>query len=227
MRRHRQTGIRAHGPRRNRRHGTKPHRTKRQRTMTTSIRERLDAMRAFYAEGHTRNPHSAKIPAQTAGGRKGTRARDSGSPVRRPAQIGGRVVYQRDGHCAGRNTRPTAASGAPGPQPAGAYPALPLPLREPHHSGTAGGGACHGAVNYPFQLALDPLVGALAAGNCVALKPSTTSARTCRLIGNILGEVFPPDYVSVFDGDHAQTAELLEYRFDHIFFTGGAASDAR
>ena len=77
--------------------------------------------------------------------------------------------------------------------------------------------------NYPFQLALDPLVGALAAGNCVALKPSTTSARTCRLIGNILGEIFPPDYVSVFDGDHAQTAELLEYRFDHIFFTGGAA----
>ena len=56
MRRHRQTGIRARGPRHNRRRGTKPHRTKRQRTMTTSIRERLDAMRAFYAEGHTRDP---------------------------------------------------------------------------------------------------------------------------------------------------------------------------
>ena len=96
------------------------------------------------AHAGTRIPQ--RVPAQTAGGRKGTRARDSGSPVRRPAQIGGRVVYQRDGHCAGRNTRPTAASGAPGPQPAGAYPALPLPLREPHHSGTAGGGACHGAV---------------------------------------------------------------------------------
>ena len=122
-------------------------RTKRQRTMTTSIRERLDAMRAFYAEGHTREPAFRKeYLRRPAGGRKGTRARDSGSPVRRPAQIGGRVVYQRDGHCAGRNTRPTAASGAPGPQPAGAYPALPLPLREPHHSGTAGGGACHGAV---------------------------------------------------------------------------------
>lgn len=77
--------------------------------------------------------------------------------------------------------------------------------------------------NYPFQLALDPLVGAIAAGDCVALKPSTTSASTCRIIKQIITEVFPPRYVSVFDGDHAQTAELLDQRFDHIFFTGGTA----
>lgn len=77
--------------------------------------------------------------------------------------------------------------------------------------------------NYPFQLALDPLVGAVAAGNCVALKPSTTSAATCRIIKRIISEVFPPEYVSVFDGDHAQTGELLAHRFDHIFFTGGIA----
>lgn len=77
--------------------------------------------------------------------------------------------------------------------------------------------------NYPFQLALDPLVGAVAAGNCVALKPSTTSAATCRIIKRIISEVFPPEYVTVFDGDHAQTAELLDCRFDHIFFTGGIA----
>lgn len=77
--------------------------------------------------------------------------------------------------------------------------------------------------NYPFQLALDPLVGAVAAGNCVALKPSTTSAATCRIIKRIISEVFPPEYVSVFDGDHAQTGELLARRFDHIFFTGGIA----
>ncbi len=77
--------------------------------------------------------------------------------------------------------------------------------------------------NYPFQLALDPLVGALAAGNCVALKPSTTSAHTCRLIRELVEEVFPPEYVAVFDGGHDEAAELLEYRFDHIFFTGGAS----
>ena len=80
--------------------------------------------------------------------------------------------------------------------------------------------------NYPFQLALDPLVGALAAGNCVVLKPSTTSAATCAVIRKIITEVFPPEYVSVFDGDHDQTAQLLSMRFDHIFFTGGASFGA-
>lgn len=75
--------------------------------------------------------------------------------------------------------------------------------------------------NYPFQLTLDPLVGAIAAGNCVALKPSTTSAATCRIIKKIISEVFPEEYVYLFDGDHAQSAELLACRFDHIFFTGG------
>lgn len=77
--------------------------------------------------------------------------------------------------------------------------------------------------NYPFQLALDPLVGAIAAGNCVALKPSATSAATSAVIKRILAEVFPENHVSVFDGGHDQAAELLRQRFDHIFFTGGSA----
>lgn len=76
--------------------------------------------------------------------------------------------------------------------------------------------------NYPFQLAVDPVVGAVAAGNCVALKPSTTSAATCAVIKLIIGEAFPENHVTVFDGGHDQTAELLTQRFDHIFFTGGA-----
>lgn len=77
--------------------------------------------------------------------------------------------------------------------------------------------------NYPFQLAMDPAVGAIAAGNCVAIKPSTTSSATCAVIKKIIAEVFDEDHVAVFDGDHAQTAELLSCRFDHIFFTGGAS----
>lgn len=76
--------------------------------------------------------------------------------------------------------------------------------------------------NYPFQLAIDPLVGAIAAGNCVMLKPSTTSAATCAVIKKIITEVFPDNYVTVFDGDHEQTAHLLKLKFDHIFFTGGS-----
>lgn len=77
--------------------------------------------------------------------------------------------------------------------------------------------------NYPFQLALDPLVGAVAAGNCVALKPSTTSSATCAMIKKIIAEVFPENHVIVFDGGHDQAAELLKQPFDHIFFTGGAS----
>lgn len=77
--------------------------------------------------------------------------------------------------------------------------------------------------NYPLQLALDPLVGAIAAGNCVALKPSTTSAATCAVMKKILMEVFPENYVAVFDGGHDQAAELLRQKFDHIFFTGGSS----
>jgi aldehyde dehydrogenase (NAD+) len=77
--------------------------------------------------------------------------------------------------------------------------------------------------NYPFQLALNPVVGAIAAGNCVAVKPSTTSAATCAVIGKIIAAAFPEHHVAVFDGDHAQADELLRCRFDHIFFTGGAS----
>ena len=77
--------------------------------------------------------------------------------------------------------------------------------------------------NYPLQLLFDPLAGAIAAGNCVALKPSTTSAATCTVMKKIVSEVFPENYVACFDGGHEQTAELLTMRFDHIFFTGGAA----
>lgn len=77
--------------------------------------------------------------------------------------------------------------------------------------------------NYPLQLLFDPLAGAIAAGNCVALKPSTTSAATCAVMKKIVSETFPENHVAYFDGDHAQTSELLGMRFDHIFFTGGAS----
>lgn len=77
--------------------------------------------------------------------------------------------------------------------------------------------------NYPLQLTLNPLVGAIAAGNCVAVKPSTTSSATCAVIKKILSETLDDNYIAVFDGGHEQTAELLTLRFDHIFFTGGAS----
>lgn len=79
-----------------------------------------------------------------------------------------------------------------------------------------------GAWNYPFQLCLQPLVSALAAGNTAVLKPSELTPHTATLIGRLLQEAFPSSIVQVVQGDGQVGAQLLENRFDHIFFTGGA-----
>jgi acyl-CoA reductase-like NAD-dependent aldehyde dehydrogenase len=81
-----------------------------------------------------------------------------------------------------------------------------------------------GPWNFPVQLMLAPLVGAIAAGNCAMLKPSIAAPRTSHLLTKIIGDTFDPAYVSIIEGG-AETAQmLLEERFDHIFFTGGPSS---
>lgn len=79
--------------------------------------------------------------------------------------------------------------------------------------------------NFPFQLLLVPLVGAIAAGNCAVLKPSGKTPLTASVIERIIKEVFDSSYVSVVPGRGAVTIPFLlsEYRFDYIFFTGSAA----
>ncbi len=74
--------------------------------------------------------------------------------------------------------------------------------------------------NYPFQLIMAPLVGAISAGNTVILKPSEISVNTSKLIAKIIGEIFLPEHVAVFEGDASVTQELLKLKLDHIFFTG-------
>lgn len=74
--------------------------------------------------------------------------------------------------------------------------------------------------NYPFQLCMSPLVGAISAGNCVSLKPSEIAPHTSSVINKIISETFNPNYVSVFEGDATVSQELLNQRFDYIFFTG-------
>ncbi|MFN5516059.1 MAG: aldehyde dehydrogenase [Cyanobacteriota bacterium] len=75
--------------------------------------------------------------------------------------------------------------------------------------------------NYPFSLAIAPLVGALAAGNCAVLKPSEASAATSRILAELLNDAFPQDYLYVAEGDAETSQALLAEKFDHIFFTGG------
>ncbi len=74
--------------------------------------------------------------------------------------------------------------------------------------------------NYPLQLALVPMVDAIAAGNCVALKPSRTSKATSALLIEMVAEIFPPEFVCGFPGSGEMNDWLLEVRWDQIFFTG-------
>jgi len=77
--------------------------------------------------------------------------------------------------------------------------------------------------NYPLNLALGPLVSALAAGNGAIIKPSEMTPHTSEVIASIVAETFPPDLVSVVEGDAKVAQKLLALPFDHIFFTGSPA----
>ncbi|MFT5942668.1 MAG: aldehyde dehydrogenase (NAD+) [Sediminicola sp.] len=74
--------------------------------------------------------------------------------------------------------------------------------------------------NYPFQLALLPLVAAVAAGNTVVVKPSEATPNTSKIIKSILDAVFPIEHVAVIEGGVKESQELLKERWDYIFFTG-------
>ncbi len=74
--------------------------------------------------------------------------------------------------------------------------------------------------NYPVQLALVPMVDAIAAGNCVALKPSRTSTATSRLLVEMTASLFPPEFVCGFPGSAEMNDWLLDVRWDKLFFTG-------
>lgn len=77
--------------------------------------------------------------------------------------------------------------------------------------------------NFPFNLALGPLVSALAAGNTVILKPSEMTPKTSALIKRMVEELFESNHVAVVEGGIPETQELLKLPFNHIFFTGSPA----
>lgn len=74
--------------------------------------------------------------------------------------------------------------------------------------------------NFPFNLTLSPVVSAVAAGNCVIVKPSEYAPHSAEVMKKILGECFPPEEVSLFEGDAMVAQTLLQLPFNHIFFTG-------
>ncbi len=77
-----------------------------------------------------------------------------------------------------------------------------------------------GPWNYPLQLILEPLVGSIAAGNCIVLKPSELATHTSAIIRKMTEEIFDESFVAVVEGGPEVTQDLLRQPFDHIFFTG-------
>lgn len=77
--------------------------------------------------------------------------------------------------------------------------------------------------NYPVQLCLVPLIGALACGNCVVLKPSREAPATAQALETLLHECFETDYVAVVRGDRHASQALVRGACDHVFFTGSPA----
>lgn len=75
--------------------------------------------------------------------------------------------------------------------------------------------------NYPVLLTLEPLIGAIAAGNCCVVKPSAYAPATSHALSRMLSEAFPEEYVAVVEGGRQENQDLLDQRFDYIFFTGG------
>ncbi|NDJ20444.1 aldehyde dehydrogenase family protein [Nostoc sp. B(2019)] len=80
-----------------------------------------------------------------------------------------------------------------------------------------------GPWNYPFNLIISPLVGAIAAGNCTIIKPSELAPHTSHVLTEIIAKYFDPAYIAVLEGGVETSEKLLIEKFDHIFFTGGTA----
>lgn len=75
--------------------------------------------------------------------------------------------------------------------------------------------------NYPFLLAIEPLIDAIASGNVCIIKPSEFSIETSKTIEKMLCSCFDDSYVKVINGDHNVSKSLLNYKYDFIFYTGG------
>lgn len=77
--------------------------------------------------------------------------------------------------------------------------------------------------NYPFQLAIAPLIGAIAAGNCAVIKPSELTPRTSQVLEQLITDIFPEEYIAVVQGGVETSQALLREKYNTIFFTGSVS----
>jgi aldehyde dehydrogenase (NAD+) len=99
---------------------------------------------------------------------------------------------------------------------------LNMPGSSAVHSEPLGVVLIVGPFNYPFQLLINPLLGAIAAGNCAVLKSSEYAAATSAVMKKMIEEIYPPSYVLFTEGSGSEVvpAMMNAFSFDHVFFTG-------
>lgn len=104
-----------------------------------------------------------------------------------------------------------------------------LPSSSHIHSEPLGVVLIIGPWNYPLQLLLNPLVGAIAAGNCAVLKPSEFAPATAAVMKQLIEEAFPKEYILYMEGEGARVVPGLmgSFRFDHVFYTGSTTTGKR
>lgn len=102
------------------------------------------------------------------------------------------------------------------PTPLAHFPARSSIIREPY-----GVALIMSPWNYPLLLTIEPLVGAIAAGNCAVLKPSAYSPATSAVMAEMIRDTFANEYIAVVEGGREENSSLLDCRFDYVFFTGG------
>lgn len=94
-------------------------------------------------------------------------------------------------------------------------PSKSFVIREPY-----GSVLVIGPFNYPFQLVMEPLIGAIIGGNCAVVKPSEATPNVAKAIRTIIEEAFPAYYIRVVEGEREEVTALIHASFDYIFFTG-------
>lgn len=101
------------------------------------------------------------------------------------------------------------------PTPLAQFPASSFSIAEPY-----GVVLIIAPWNYPFLLSMEPMIGAIAAGNCVVIKPSEYASETSRILCQIINRACYPSHVAVVEGAKEVSKTLLQEHFDYIFFTG-------
>ncbi len=100
-------------------------------------------------------------------------------------------------------------------------PLVYFPVKSEIHYEAFGSVLIIGPWNYPFQLIISPLIGAIAAGNTAVLKPSELAPSTSRVIKELIDKTFDSSVIAVVEGGVEETQFLLDQKFDYIFYTGG------